>query len=114
DPGTSWDSRLALMLVLVLLLAPIQSMSEELVFRGLAMNVIGSWLRSPWWAVLIPVPFFVFGHIYDVPGLISIGVFAVVMGLLTLWTSGLEAAIAFHTVNNLFAFALAILTGADL
>ncbi|RAF70275.1 CPBP family intramembrane metalloprotease domain-containing protein, partial [Burkholderia multivorans] len=83
DPGTSWDSRLALMLVLVLLLAPIQSMSEELVFRGLAMNVIGSWLRSPWWAVLIPVPFFVFGHIYDVPGLISIGVFAVVMGLLT-------------------------------
>ena len=114
DPGTSWDGRLALMLLLVLLLAPLQSMSEELVFRGLAMNVIGSWLRSPWWAVLIPVPFFVFGHIYDVPGLISVGVFAVVMGLLTLWTSGLEAAIAFHTVNNFFAFGLAILTGADL
>lgn len=114
DPGASWDGRLGIMLLLVLLLAPLQSMSEELVFRGLAMNVIGSWLRSPWWAVLIPVPFFVFGHIYDVPGLISVGVFAVVMGLLTLWTSGLEAAIAFHTVNNLFAFGLAILTGADL
>ncbi|WP_342038496.1 CPBP family intramembrane glutamic endopeptidase [Brevibacterium ammoniilyticum] len=114
DRGADWDGRLALMLVLVLLLVPVQAMSEELVFRGLAMNVIGSWLRSPWWAVLIPVPFFVFGHLYDVPGLISVGVFAVVMGLLTLWTSGLEAAIAFHTVNNLFAFGLCVLTGADL
>ena len=114
EQNVEWGSRLALALTVVLLLVPIQAMSEELVFRGLAMNVIGSWLRSPWWAVLIPVPFFVFGHLYDVPGLISVGVFAVVMGLLTLWTSGLEAAIAFHTVNNLFAFGLGILTGADL
>ncbi len=114
EHGVAWGHRLALALVLVLLLVPLQAMSEELVFRGLAMTVIGSWLRHPAWALLLPVPLFAAGHIDDVPGLISVGVFAVVMGVLTLLTNGLEAAIAFHTVNNLFAFGLGIITGADL
>ncbi|GAA1814968.1 CPBP family intramembrane glutamic endopeptidase [Brevibacterium celere] len=114
EHGAAWGHRLALLLVLVLLLVPLQAMSEELVFRGLAMTVIGSWLRHPAWALLLPVPLFVAGHISDVPGLISVGVFAVVMGVITLLTNGLEAAIAFHTVNNLFAFGLGIITGTDL
>ncbi|MCM1011184.1 MULTISPECIES: CPBP family intramembrane glutamic endopeptidase [unclassified Brevibacterium] len=114
EHGVAWGHQLALQLVLVLLLVPLQAMSEELVFRGLAMTVIGSWMRHPAWALLLPIPLFVAGHIYDVPGLISVGIFAVVMGVLTLKTNGLEAAIAFHTVNNLFAFGFGIIAGTDL
>lgn len=112
--GLIWNEHVVTMLIAALLLVPFQAMSEEFVFRGLAMNVIGSWLRHPAWAVLIPVPFFVFGHIYDLPGLIDVGIFAVFAGAITLYTGGLEAAIAFHIINNAGAFALGILSGADL
>lgn len=112
--GVIWNQHVMAMLIAMLLLVPFQAMSEEIVFRGLAMNAVGSWLRHPAWAVLIPVPFFVFGHIYDLPGLIDVGIFAVVAGVLTLYTGGLEAGIAFHIVNNLFAFILGILAGSDL
>lgn len=112
--GLAWSPHMAAMLVAVLVLVPFQAAAEEVVFRGLAMNVIGSWLRHPAWAVLIPVPFFVFGHLYDVPGLIDVGIFAVVVGALTLFTGGLEAGMAFHIVNNIFALGLGVLSGADL
>src|SRR5699024_2338179 len=112
--GIVWNQHVLAMLVLVILLIPLQATAEEVVFRGMAMNVIGAWLRHPAWAVLIPVPFFVFGHMYDLPGLIDVGIFAVIVGTLTIITGGLEAGIAFHIVNNLFAFALGVLAGADL
>lgn len=112
--GVVWNGHVLGMLIALLLLVPIQATTEEIAFRGLAMNVIGGWLRHPAWAVLIPVPFFVFGHDYDVPGLIDVGIFAVIVGTLTIITGGLEAGIAFHVVNNLFAFILGVLAGADL
>ncbi|UVI35757.1 CPBP family intramembrane glutamic endopeptidase [Brevibacterium spongiae] len=112
--GIVWNQHVLAMLIAFVLLVPFQATAEEIVFRGLAMNVIGAWLRHPAWAVLIPVPFFVFGHIYDLPGLIDVGIFAVIVGTLTVITGGLEAGIAFHIVNNLFAFALGVLAGADL
>lgn len=102
------------MLVAVLVLVPFQAAAEEVIFRGLAMNVIGSWLKHPAWAVIIPVPFFVLGHLYDLPGLIDVGIFAVIVGLLTLFTGGLEVGMAFHIVNNIFAMGLGVLSGADL
>lgn len=112
--GVVWNGHVVGMLVALLFLVPFQAAAEEVAFRGLAMNVIGSWLRHPAWAVLIPVPLFVFGHVYDLPGLIDVGIFAVIVGTLTIITGGLEAGIAFHVVNNLFAFALGVLSGADL
>jgi membrane protease YdiL (CAAX protease family) len=112
--GIVWNRNVLVMLVALILLVPFQAAAEEVIFRGLAMNVIGSWLRHPAWAVLIPVPLFVFGHLYDLPGLIDVGIFAVIVGALTIITGGLEAGIAFHVVNNLFAFILGVLAGADL
>ncbi|SMX68104.1 CAAX protease self-immunity [Brevibacterium iodinum ATCC 49514] len=112
--GIVWNSQVFAMLVAIILLVPFQATAEEVVFRGLAMNIIGSWLRHPAWAVLIPVPFFVVGHVYDLPGLIDVGIFAVIVGALTIITGGLEAGIAFHIVNNVFAFGLGVLAGADL
>ena len=112
--GIVWNSQGLAMLVAIILLVPFQATAEEVVLRGLAMNIIGSWLRHPAWAVLIPVPFFVVGHVYDLPGLIDVGIFAVIVGTLTIITGGLEAGIAFHIVNNVFAFGLGVLAGADL
>ncbi len=112
--GIVWNSQVLAMLIAIILLVPVQATAEEIVFRGLAMNIIGSWLRHPAWAVLIPVPMFVAGHLYDLPGLIDVGIFAVIVGTLTIITGGLEAGIAFHIVNNVFAFGLGVLAGADL
>ena len=112
--GIKWDQHVLTMLIAIVLLVPFQATAEEIVFRGLAMNIIGSWLRHPAWAVLIPVPIFVVGHVYDLPGLIDVGIFAVIVGVLTIITGGLEAGIAFHIVNNVFAFGLGVLAGADL
>lgn len=108
-PNPQW----ALSLVLILVLVPFQSAAEEYVFRGYLMQTIGRWLRHPAWAILLPVPLFVLGHLYDVLGQISVGLFAVAAGWLTWRTGGLEAAIALHVVNNLSGFLLSLAAGTD-
>ena len=101
----SFDVNAALLSALfILLLVPIQATAEEVVFRGLFMQVLGTWLKSPWFAILIPSVAFAFGHIYDVWGLLAVGFMGLVAAWLTWRTGGLEAAIAIHVVNNLFAF----------
>lgn len=90
--------------VLILVFVPFQAAAEEYAFRGVLMQTIGAWLRNPWWAILLPVPLFVIGHVYDVPGLVSVGAFAVAAAWITWRTGGLEAAISLHIVNNLAAF----------
>jgi len=102
-----------LMVVLVVLLIPFQAAAEEYVFRGYLMQLIGSWLRHPAFAIVLPVPLFVVGHVYDVWGSLSVGIFAVVAGWLTWRTGGLEAAIALHIVNNALIFLLATVSLAD-
>ncbi|GAA3913543.1 CPBP family intramembrane glutamic endopeptidase [Microbacterium invictum] len=95
-------------LLIILLIVPLQCAAEEYVFRGYLQQAIGRWLRHPLFAILLPVPLFVLGHLYDPLGQLSVGVFAVVAGWLTWRTGGLEAAIALHVVNNLLAFLLAL------
>jgi membrane protease YdiL (CAAX protease family) len=95
-------------LAVILLVIPFQAAAEEYVFRGYLMQAVGRWLRHPAFAILLPVPLFVLGHLYDPLGQLSVGIFAVVAGWLTWRTGGLEAAIALHVVNNLTAFLLAL------
>ncbi|WP_082309189.1 CPBP family intramembrane glutamic endopeptidase [Leucobacter musarum] len=99
DWTAAWTS-----LVIVILLVPLQATAEEVVFRGLFMQVLGSWLKSPWFGILIPSVGFALAHIYDIWGLLSVGLLGVVAAWLTWRTGGLEAAIAIHIVNNLIAF----------
>jgi membrane protease YdiL (CAAX protease family) len=108
-PNPQW----MLSLILILVLVPFQSAAEEYVFRGFLMQSIGRWLRHPAWVILLPVPLFVMGHLYDVLGQISVGLFAVAAGWLTWRTGGLEAAIALHVVNNLSGFLLSLAAGTD-
>lgn len=95
-------------LVVLLVFVPLQAAAEEYIFRGYLMQAIGRWLRHPAFAILLPVPLFVLGHLYDPLGQLSVGIFAVAAGWLTWRTGGLEAAIALHVVNNLLAFLLAL------
>lgn len=95
-----------IMVLLVLLLIPFQAAAEEYVFRGYLMQLVGSWLRHPAFAILLPVPLFVLGHGYDVWGAASVGAFAIVAAWLTWRTGGLEAAISLHIVNNVLIFLL--------
>lgn len=93
-------------LLIVLLLVPFQAAAEELVFRGFFMQVIGSWLRSPWLAILLPTVAFALAHIYDIWGMLSVGVMGLIAAWLSWRTGGLEAAISIHVVNNLIAFGI--------
>lgn len=95
-------------LLVILVLVPLQATAEEYVFRGYMMQAIGRWLRHPAFAILLPVPIFVLGHLYDPLGQLSVGIFAIAAGWLTWRTGGLEAAIALHVVNNLLAFLLGL------
>lgn len=92
--------------LLVVLLVPFQAAAEELVFRGLLMQTLGSWLKHPLFAILLPVPLFTAGHLYDIYGLLDVAFFAIVAGYLTWRTGGLEAAIAVHVINNVGLFLL--------
>lgn len=95
-------------LLVILIVVPLQATAEEYVFRGYLMQSIGRWLRHPAFAIVLPVPVFVLGHLYDPLGQIAVGVFALAAGWLTWRTGGLEAAIALHVVNNLVAFLLSL------
>ncbi len=95
-----------LMLILTVLLVPFQATAEEYVFRGYLMQLIGGWLRHPAFAILLPIPLFMAGHMYDIYGQLDVGFFALAAGWLAWRTGGLEAAIALHVVNNSVIFAL--------
>ncbi|MGO1385452.1 MAG: lysostaphin resistance A-like protein [Arachnia sp.] len=98
--GTPDPSRAVILMLLIVLLMPLQSAAEEYIFRGYLMQSIGSWLRHPAFAIVLPVPLFVLGHGYGPLGMTDIAVFALVAGWLTWRTGGLEAAIAMHVINN--------------
>jgi membrane protease YdiL (CAAX protease family) len=103
--GRVTATTLAVVLVAVLLV-PLQATAEEFVFRGYLMQSVGGWLRHPLFAILIPIPFFTFGHAYDVWGMLDVSVFAIAATWLTWRTGGLEASIAAHVVNNTVIFVI--------
>ena len=105
-PAPNLDSDAVLMLAIILLLVPLQSTAEEYVFRGYLMQLLGGWLKHPAFAILLPVPLFMLGHLYDIWGLLDVGVFAVFAAWLTWRTGGLEAAIVAHVINNATIFVL--------
>lgn len=100
-------------LAVLIIVVPLQAAAEEYIFRGYFMQAIGRWLRHPAFAILLPVPLFVLGHLYDPLGQAAVGIFAIAAGWLTWRTGGLEAAIALHVVNNLVAFLLSLAGQSD-
>ncbi|WP_369216680.1 CPBP family intramembrane glutamic endopeptidase, partial [Streptomyces flavofungini] len=94
-------------LAMVCVLVPFQGAAEEYVFRGWLTQAVGAWCRSPWVAILPQAPLFAAAHGWGTPwGFADLMVFALVAGVLTVRTGGLEAAIGLHVINNLLAMGL--------
>lgn len=103
--------------VIAILLIPIQTSVEEIVFRGYLMQGFGNWLNSRFMALFLSS--FVFGslHLFN-PEITALGyefiilyiTVGFVLGIMTLIDEGLELALGFHAANNLIA---ALLLTAD-
>lgn len=94
-------------LAIVVVLVPFQAATEEYLYRGVLLQVIGSWVRWAIVGIAVSAAAFAFSHIYDAWGLVQVGLMGAGFAYVAIRTGGLEAGIAFHTVNNIGSFALA-------
>jgi len=113
-------------MLIILLLVPFQSAAEEFIFRGWLLQAVGAYgpdsvegrarwarvlFRSPWPGIVISAIVFASAHGYTGWAMADILLFAGAAAWLTVRTGGIEAAIALHVLNNLFAFGLPAATG---
>ena len=101
--------------VMLLVLTPLQCAGEEMAFRGLAAQIVGSFWRQRRVAVTLSLllPSLLFALVHgpqDGPLFLARFGLGMLFGWLTVRTGGLEAAIALHTLNNQTAFLDAIFT----
>lgn len=100
DPDFQWNLAI-ITLVVAFVIVPFQAAAEELMFRGAMMQVLGAWIKNPIIPILLPSLLFALAHVYDIGGMIQVGLMGIACAWLTWRTGGLEAAIALHVVNNL-------------
>lgn len=114
--------RFFVFLALVLVMTPIQSAVEELVFRGYAMQGLGLFMRSPALVAIATSALFTVPHLLN-PEVHKLGTlimaanyFAIGMLLATiaLRDGRLELAIGVHAVNNVFLALVANYEGSSL
>jgi membrane protease YdiL (CAAX protease family) len=98
-------------LAVIVLTSPIQAAAEETFFRGYLLQSLGSLVARPWFGVVVSSVVFALLHgTQNLPLFIDRLGFALLAGLLVWRTGGLEAGIAAHVINNVFAYAIAGLT----
>jgi CAAX protease family protein len=98
-------------LAVIVLTSPIQAVGEEIFFRGYLLQALGSLVARPWFGVIVSAVVFALLHgIQNLPLFIDRLGFALLAGLLAWRTGGLEAGIAAHVINNVFAYVMAGLT----
>lgn len=98
--------------VVVLALVPLQAAAEEYLVRGWILQFFGRYLRSPWYGIGVGALAFALLHgISQLSGFLGLVFFGVLFGWLTVRSGGLEAAIAYHAVNNVTAFLLSAAFG---
>ena len=99
-------------LLIIVLTSPLQAAGEEYLFRGYLMQVVGGLARNKWLAVLLSGAAFAAVHgVQSWSLLLDRFGFGVLMAVLVVVTGGLEAAIAAHAANNVFAFGYAAASG---
>jgi len=103
-------------LLVIVLLTPLQAVAEEYAFRGYLTQAFGSMVRDPmkarYLAVIGPAALFAAAHGgQSLPVFFDRLAFGLVAGVLVIATGGLEAAIAYHVLNNLLAFGIALFLG---
>lgn len=113
--GWTWQLRpqadFGWFMLVVVLTSPLQAAAEEYFFRGYLMQSLQSVLRLPWAGVVASALIFALFHgTQNLPLFLDRFGFGLLAGYLVARTGGLEAAIAAHTANNVFAFLWAGLT----
>ena len=105
-------------LLAIIITSPFQAIAEEMFFRGYLMNVIsGLSVNLPekagrWTSVVVSALVFAFMHGTQNAWLFADRfAFGLLAGWLVIVTGGLEAGVAAHVVNNLFAFGYAVFLG---
>jgi membrane protease YdiL (CAAX protease family) len=97
--------------VVIVLTSPIQAAAEELFFRGYLLQALGSLVARPWFGIIASALVFAVLHgTQNWPLFIDRLAFGLLAGLLVWRTGGLEAGIAAHVINNVFAYLIAGLT----
>ncbi len=98
--------------IVVLLTTPLQALGEEYAFRGYLMQAFGSLTGSRVAAVAVTSLLFALAHgVQNLPLFLDRLSFGVMAGLVVVLVGGLEAGIALHVMNNLFAFGIALFFG---
>jgi len=107
-----FDIKSFLPLVLItLLFIPLQTTSEEFLFRGYLTQGIAAWTKNRWLAVIIPGILFGLMHTAN-PEVSEYGfwaampnyiIFGLLFGLTAVLDDGIELAIGMHAANNIFA-----------
>jgi membrane protease YdiL (CAAX protease family) len=98
----------AILFIIAALLIPIQTSTEEYVFRGYLMQGFANLSRNKWFPLLMTSLIFGSMHILN-PEVDKIGYWVLVyyigtglfLGVLTLMDEGLELSLGFHAANNL-------------
>jgi membrane protease YdiL (CAAX protease family) len=96
-------------LIVIVLTSPIQAAAEEIFFRGYLLQALGSLVPKPWFGVVASSVVFALLHgtQQNVPLFVDRLAFGLLAGLLVWRTGGLEAGIAAHVINNVFAYLIA-------
>ncbi|BCY24918.1 CPBP family intramembrane metalloprotease [Propionibacterium sp. NM47_B9-13] len=105
-------------LLAIIITSPFQAIAEEMFFRGYLMNVIsGLSVNLPekarrWTSVVVSALIFALMHGTQNAWLFTDRfAFGLLAGWLVIVTGGIEAGVAAHVVNNLFAFGYAVFLG---
>ncbi|MDO5635052.1 MAG: CPBP family intramembrane metalloprotease [Micrococcus sp.] len=118
DPGrpTAGAGAVVLSMLFALVLSPLAVIGLELAFRGLAQQMVGTWiggrLAGPLAAIALPVPFALLAQATPTTGvLLTAIVLAIATGALTWKTGGLELPILLHAGALIPTVVLAPLSG---
>lgn len=101
-----------LYLLIIVITSPLQAAGEEYLFRGYLLQAFGSIVRTPWFGIIVSsLVFALFHGTQNVPLFIDRFAFGLLAAILVMKTGGIEAGIAAHVINNVYAFGLGALTG---
>jgi len=97
------------LLVISLVMIPLQTSFEEVLFRGYMMQGLGRLFRNVWMPLVLTSALFGLMHIGN-PEVQKLGLLSLVyyiatgffLGIITLIDEGLELAMGFHAANNIF------------
>ena len=99
--GKTGDAKITLGgFLLLALFVPLQGLGEEILFRGYITQTVSSWFKLTAVGVIVQILIFTVIHPYNIIGVISIAVSALLYALICLCSKGIEAPSVMHFFNN--------------